>query len=203
MIAIIDYGMGNIHSVRKAMEFMGAETLVARDPADIRSARKLVLPGVGAFDDAMQELEKMGLIPVIKEEIKKKKPFLGICLGMQLLFERSREAKTEKGLGVLRGSVEKFSLPAGMKVPHMGWNQLSLKKKECPLFAGITDSPNVYFCHSYYPQPEDDGVTAATCDYGGEFSCAVWQGTVYGVQFHPEKSQETGLRIIENFVKLC
>jgi len=203
MIAIIDYGMGNIHSVRKAMEYMGADTLVTNKPADIRSAHKMVLPGVGAFDDAMQEMDKRGLTAVIKDEIKRKKPLLGICLGMQLLFEQSQEAKAAKGLGVLRGSVEKFSRGPGLKVPHMGWNQLSLRKKDCPLFAGITDTSYVYFCHSYYPKPDDSGVTAATCDYGQQFSCAVWQDNVYGVQFHPEKSQEVGLRIIKNFIQLC
>lgn len=203
MIAIIDYGMGNIHSVRKAMERMGADTLVTNKPEDIRSALKLVLPGVGAFDDAMQEMDRMGLTAVIKEAIKKKKPLLGICLGMQLLFERSREAKAAKGLGVLRGSVEKFPQRKGLKVPHMGWNQLSLRKNDCPLLSGIAEASYVYFCHSYYPQPDDAGVTAAVCDYGQQFSCAVWQDNVYGVQFHPEKSQEIGLKIIKNFVQLC
>lgn len=201
MIALIDYGMGNIHSVKKALESCGAKVLVTNNPADILSCEKIVLPGVGAFDDAMLELEKQGLVSVIKSEIKTKKPFLGICLGMQLLFENSEEAKTKKGLGILKGRVKRF-LKTSFKVPHMGWNQIKFNP-ECPMFKGMADNSYVYFCHSYYPEPKDKSVNAATCDYGVDFTAGVWQGNVYGVQFHPEKSQVTGLKIIDNFINLC
>jgi len=210
MVAIIDYGMGNIHSVNKALELYGAKTLVTNKPEDIRNCDKAVLPGVGAFDDAMQELKKQGLLTVINTHIKDKKPFLGICLGMQLLFEESEEAKTAKGLGILKGRVKKFAYKKGLKVPHMGWNQLikvksqKLKgKSECPLLKDIPDNSFVYFCHSYYPETRGKNITAAFTNYGGDFSSIVWQDNVYGVQFHPEKSQAIGLKIIENFVHLC
>ncbi len=203
MIAIIDYGMGNIHSVNKALQVCGAQTLVTNKPQDIRTCEKLVLPGVGAFDDAMQELENQGLILVIKEQINAKKAFLGICLGMQLLFENSEEAKYAEGLDILKGTVRKFEPAKDFKVPHMGWNQIEKSKNDCPLLKDIPDNSFVYFCHSYYPKVQDSLVTAATCDYGIDFSCAVWQDNVYGVQFHPEKSQSVGLKMLNNFVKLC
>jgi len=203
MIAIIDYGMGNIHSVNKALQLFGAKTVVTNKSKDIQSAEKAVLPGVGAFDDAVLELEKQGLINTIKEYLKSKKPLLGICLGMQLLFEESQEAVKTKGLGVLKGKVKRFEERKGLKVPHMGWNQLKKVTSECPLLKDIPDSAYLYFCHSYYPQPKDKNVIAATTDYGLEFSSVVWQDNIYGVQFHPEKSQKIGLKIIENFVKLC
>jgi glutamine amidotransferase len=201
VIAVIDYGMGNIHSVKKALELCGANVLVTNNPKEITSCKKIILPGVGAFDDAMLELEKQGLALVIKNEIKRKKPFLGICLGMQLLFERSEEAKVKKGLGILKGEVKKF--PKGsFKVPHMGWNQIKFNS-QCPIFKDMADNPYLYFCHSYYPVPKDKKVTAAECDYGFNFTAGVWQENVYGVQFHPEKSQSAGLKIIDNFAKLC
>ena len=203
MVAIIDYGMGNIHSVNKALELYGAKTLVTNKPGDIRNCDKAVLPGVGAFDDAMQELKKQGLLAVINTHIKDKKPFLGICLGMQLLFEESEEAKTAKGLGILKGRVKRFADKKGLKVPHMGWNQLKKATGACPLLKDISDNTYVYFCHSYYPETRSKNIVAATTDYGGGFASVVWQGNVYGVQFHPEKSQAIGLKIIENFVHLC
>jgi glutamine amidotransferase len=209
MIAIIDYGMGNIHSVNKALEVYGAKTIVTNKPEDIRACEKAVLPGVGAFDDAMQELDKQGLIPALMEHIKNKKPFLGICLGMQLLFEGSEEARSTKGLGIFKGKVRKFEVKKDLKVPHMGWNQLSAFSlqpsalNKCPLLNGISDGSFVYFCHSYYPEPKDKNVIAATCNYGIDFACAVAGDNVYGVQFHPEKSQAIGLKMLENFVRLC
>ncbi len=211
MIAIIDYGMGNIHSVNKALQLYGAETIVTHKPEEILSAEKAVLPGVGAFDDAMIELKNQDLISALKDcVIKNKKPFLGICLGMQLLFEASREAVKSKGLGILKGEVKRFAEKKNLKVPHMGWNQLKKVSrrqgvkvsKECPLLKDIPDNSYVYFCHSYYPEPKDKSIIAATTDYGIEFSSVVWQDNVYGVQFHPEKSQKTGLRILKNFVEL-
>jgi glutamine amidotransferase len=228
MIAIIDYQMGNIHSVRKALESLGAKTRLAHKPGDLASCGKIVLPGVGAFADAMKELNKKGFSEALRAQIRNKKNFLGICLGMQLLFEESQEAKRTKGLGILRGSVEKFRGRPGLKVPHMGWNQLrhaprvlrpALKRTTrnaqrltpnaqrktqdaCPLLKGVPDGSYVYFCHSYYPAPEDRKVIAATTDYGIEFASLVWQENCFGVQFHPEKSQRVGMRILKNFVEL-
>lgn len=201
MIAIIDYGMGNIHSVQKALESQGAETLVTNNPRELDRCDKVVLPGVGAFDDAAQELEKQGLSAAIRESSSGKKIFLGICLGMQLLFEKSEEGNLP-GLGILQGAVKKFPGGKTLKVPHMGWNNLNLRQKNCPLFKDLKDNSYVYFCHSYYPAPQDEKVTAATTSYGVEFAAIVWQDNIYGVQFHPEKSQEIGLKILKNFVQL-
>ncbi len=202
-IAIIDYGMGNIHSVSKAIELCGAKPIVTNKAGQLNSCKKIVLPGVGAFDDAVAELEKLGLISVLKEEIKNKKPFLGICLGMQLLFETSQEAKSKEGLGVLKGQVVKFSAKLGQKVPHMGWNNLEDVSSICSLLKGINVKEQVYFCHSYYPEPVDKDIVAASCDYGVKFACVLARDNIYGVQFHPEKSQTAGLKIIKNFVELC
>jgi glutamine amidotransferase len=203
MIAIIDYGMGNIHSVQKALQLSGAQTLVTNKPDEIQACQKVILPGVGAFGDAMLELKKQGLVVVLKDEINQKKPFLGICLGMQLLFKESQEAKGSSGLGVLKATVKRFQEKRGFKIPHIGWNQLKIIKPACPILKGIEDNSYVYFCHSYYPQNQDTEVTAATTDYGGDFTSVVWKDNLYGVQFHPEKSQDTGLRILKNFVELC
>jgi glutamine amidotransferase len=202
MITIVDYGMGNIHSVQKALESFGAEVRVTNKPEDISTSEKIVLPGVGAFADAILELKKQDLITCLVEHIKQKKKFLGICLGMQLLFESSQEAKDIRGLSILKGRVEKFENKTGFKVPHIGWNQLKIKKQTCPLLKNITDNTYVYFCHSYYPQPKDINAIAATTDYGIEFASMVWQDNVFGVQFHPEKSQTVGLKILQNFVAL-
>jgi len=202
MIAIIDYGMGNIHSVQKALESMGAQTFVTNKPEDIKACDKAVLPGVGAFGDAMAEIEKQKLGRVIKEHIKKNKAFLGICLGMHLLFDSSEESPGIKGLSILKGTVKKFQPQNTMKVPHMGWNQLRKVTGECPLFKEMPDNSYVYFCHSYYPEPKDTSVIAATTDYVIDFTSIVWKDNVYGVQFHPEKSQSAGLKMLENFVKL-
>lgn len=209
MIAIIDYGMGNIHSVRKALEVMGAKTCVTNSAQEIAQCQKIVLPGVGAFGDAMRELKARKLIGVIKAHILQKKPFLGICLGMHLLFEKSEESPSVTGLGIVKGQVKRFSAKKGLKVPHMGWNQLNIvpcsKFKlagHCPLLENVKDNSFVYFCHSYYPAPKDSRVSAALTEYGNGFTSVVWQDNVYGAQFHPEKSQEVGLRMIKNFVEL-
>ena len=201
-IAIIDYGMGNIHSVQKALESFKAETIVTNKPEIIRNCDKVVLPGVGAFDDAIQELKKQNIIPALLNHIKEKKPFLGICLGLQFLFEASEEAPAVKGLGVLKGKVVKFQNKKGFKVPHMGWNQLK-KEAVCPLLKDVTDNAYVYFCHLYYPQPADRKIIAATTNYLTDFAAVVWKDNLFGVQFHPEKSQEVGLKMIKNFVEIC
>jgi len=202
MIAIVDYGMGNIHSVNKALELYGADTIVTNKHKDIQAADKAILPGVGAFDDAISELQKQGLITTLKTHIKNKKPLLGICLGMQLLFEASEEAKKSKGLGVLKGTVRRFKEKDGIKVPHMGWNQLNCQASVCSLLKDIPDKSYVYFCHSYYPKPDNQKIIAATTDYGINFASVVWQDNVYGTQFHPEKSQIVGLKMLKNFVEL-
>ena len=203
MIAIIDYAMGNLRSVENAFLHSGAKDVCITSSAkDLDKADKIVLPGVGAFDDAMSELEKQGLVSVIKEQIAQKKPFLGICLGLQLLLETSQEAKINNGLGILKGQVVKFSAKSGQKVPHMGWNDLKVVVLDCPLLNGISGDEQVYFCHSYYPAPVEARTVAATTEYGVDFASVVWLDNVYGVQFHPEKSQDVGMRILKNFIVL-
>ena len=199
MIAILDYGMGNIHSVSKAIALSGARVKVTDKQQDVISADKVVLPGVGAFSDAMQGLKDRGLIEPILDSINKGKYFLGICLGMQLLFKQSQEAERIRGLCVFEGLVKRFDLE-GLKVPHIGWNQLRFSN--CKLLKGISSGANVYFCHSYYVEPADKDVVAATTDYGIDFCSVVEQENVFGVQFHPEKSQSIGLKILKNFVEL-
>lgn len=202
-IAIIDYGMGNIHSVAKSIQVCGVEPIITNKKTEISLADKIILPGVGAFDDAMLELKKLDLVDIILQQINRKKPFLGICLGMQLLLESSQEAKNNPGLGILAGQVVKFSSASGVKVPHMGWNDCQVVANDCLLLSGTSGNGQVYFCHSYYPEPSDKSVIAATSNYGVEFACVLHKDNVYGVQFHPEKSQALGLKIIKNFVNLC
>jgi len=203
MIAIIDYGMGNIHSVKKALESFRAKTIIADTASALLDSDKAILPGVGAFDDAILTMNKNGLTAAISDFIKSNRPFLGICLGMQILFEKSQEAKKTKGLGILKGGVVRFPEKKRFKIPQMGWNQLNITAPDCPLLKGIQDKSFVYFCHSYYPAPDKKSVSAATTDYAAKFSSVVWEKNVYGVQFHPEKSQKTGLNMIENFINLC
>jgi len=203
MIAIIDYGMGNLRSVQKAFEKVGFEALVTSDPKVVLEAERVVLPGVGAFRDCMRNLEEGGFIEPILRVISEGRPFLGICLGLQLLFTESEEFGLHRGLDIIPGRVVRF--PDGMKegdeelkVPHMGWNQLSLKR--CPpALAGIPDGSHFYFVHSYYVEPDDPAVVATTTDYGGDFCSSVWRDNIFATQFHPEKSQEKGLAILKNF----
>jgi len=203
MIGIINYGMGNIHSVQKALEYLGAKTRVTDKPSELKDCDKIVLPGVGAFDDAMKVLQEKGISLVLADYIRDKKAFLGICLGMQLLFNESREASFFKGLGILGGTVERFVFKDhDLKVPHMGWNRLIVRNKACPLFDGIKNNSYVYFCHSYYAKPEDPAINAAVTSYGDDFTSVVWKDNIYGVQFHPEKSQDVGMKMLKNFVEI-
>lgn len=199
-VVIIDYDSGNLRSVQKALEFVGAKTKITQSADDISKADKLVLPGVGAFAVAMEKLMALSLIEPITKFIKSDKPFLGICLGLQLLFSSSQEAKGLKGLDIFKGSVDKFK---GVKVPHIGWNQLSKNSKNsCQLFEGIDDGANMYFCHSYFVNPDDKSIIASKTEYGADFVSAVSRGNTFGVQFHPEKSQRMGLNILESFLKI-
>ena len=203
MIAIIDYGMGNLRSVQKGFERVGCEAVVTADPKVVLEAEKVVLPGVGAFPDCMRNLEQGGFIEPLLRVIREGRPFLGICLGLQLLFTESEEFGVHKGLDVIPGRVARF--PEGMteqgealKVPHMGWNQLAVKRRPS-VFEGIEEGTNVYFVHSYYVAPEDQGVIATTTTYGIEFCSSIWKDNIVATQFHPEKSQQKGLTILKNF----
>ena len=204
MIAIIDYGVGNLFSVEKAFAALGAEAKITNNPAEIKKKEKLVLPGVGAFGDCMKNLEDSGLIPLLKEEVAAGKPLLGICVGLQILFDGSEESPEAKGLGLIPGQVKRIQAE-GLKVPHMGWNRLHIAepRQEKDLFAGLAqDREYVYFVHSYYAVPADKKVITATTNYGGEVTAAVQFDNIFATQFHPEKSGDVGLRIIDNFCKL-
>ncbi len=200
MIAIIDYDAGNIKSVEKAIEFLGHECIVTRDREELLKADKVILPGVGAFGDAMEKLENYGLVDVIHEVVNKGTPFLGICLGLQLIFDESEEAPGVKGLGLLRGKIVKF--PEGeLKVPQIGWNSLHLIN-DGKLFKNIKEGSYVYFVHSYYLKAEDESVVKATSEYMITFHASVESGNVFACQFHPEKSSDVGLAILKNFVEM-
>jgi glutamine amidotransferase len=235
MIAVIDYGMGNLRSVEKALERVGAKVKVTSRPKDIAVCDKLVLPGVGAFGDAMRELKKLRLVEPIKDAIKEGKQFLGLCLGMQLLFDKSDEAPGVKGLGMLEGEVKRFNFsqytirntPYAVKVPHMGWNSIDknskfkvqisklkiqisklkaqnskLRAQSRDILKAVEDGAYVYFVHSYYVVPKDKNIILTTTDYSIRFASGICKDNVYGFQFHPEKSQDTGLKILKNFIKL-
>lgn len=203
MIAIIDYGMGNLRSVQKGFEKVGFEAVVTADPKVVLEAEKVVLPGVGAFRDCMRNLEQGGFVEPVLKVIREGRPFLGICVGMQLLFTDSVEFGLYKGLDIFPGHVLRF--PEGMieqgealKVPHMGWNQLAITRRP-PAFADLAEAASVYFVHSYYVKPDDESVVAATTTYGIDFCAAIWRDNVVATQFHPEKSQAVGLGILKNF----
>jgi len=198
MIAIIDYGMGNLRSVQKGMERAGFDAVVTRDVGQIQAARGVVLPGVGAFSACMENLAKFGLVEPIRELVRRKKPFLGICLGFQLLFSESEEFGKQKGLDLFTGKVLGFSRSAELKVPHMGWNSL-VKKQDSPFLDGISTGDYVYFVHSFYVAPKDSSIVATTTEYGESFASSIATDTLFACQFHPEKSQELGLRILANF----
>lgn len=201
LIAIIDYGVGNLASVQNAFRQVGYETLITSQPEQILKAERVVLPGVGAFADGMASLRKSGLDQVVYELVKREIPLLGVCLGMQMLFTDSEEDGIHNGLNLIPGRVRRFDLPSGYKVPHMGWNQISVRP-DSRLFKGIPDHSYFYFVHSYYTQPENMDVSAAQSHYGIEFTCAVETGNVMGAQFHPEKSGRLGLAVLRNFGEL-
>lgn len=202
MIAMIDYDAGNIKSVEKALHKLGQETVITRDRELLLKADKVILPGVGAFGDAMGHLKEYGLVEVIHEIVEKKTPFLGICLGLQLLFERSDEAPGVEGLGILKGEILRIPDKEGLKIPHMGWNSLELQN-DGRLFKGIEGNPYVYFVHSYYLKAEEEGIVKAVTEYSTRIHASVEKDNVFACQFHPEKSSETGLHILKNFAELA
>ncbi len=199
MIAIIDYGMGNLRSVTNAFRRLDAPIMITSDASTVREAAGLVLPGVGAFGKCMENLRNSGLIDVIKEAIAAGKPYLGICLGMQILLDSSEEAPGVEGMSVIRGRVVRFK--GDMKIPHMGWNNVEIAKPS-PMFDGVADGSYFYFVHSYYPSPEEP-VTATFTDYGGRFTSALQKENIFACQYHPEKSQAIGMQLLRNFVRLC
>jgi glutamine amidotransferase len=201
MVVVVDYGMGNLRSVQKGFEKVGAPAVISRDPEMVRNAETLVLPGVGAFPECMKNLTRYDLVEPILEFLRSGRPFLGICLGLQLLFDESEEFGTHEGLKVIRGRVKAFDRHMGLKIPHMGWNRV-FYSKQTPLFRGIRDGSFFYFVHSFYVVPDDASETAGEAEYGIRFSCAVSRDSVFAVQFHPEKSQKIGLRVLENFASL-
>ena len=201
-VVIVDYGMANLRSVQKAFERVGAAAEVTSDADVIERAEKLVLPGVGAFQDAIGRLRETGLAHTIARHIESGRPFLGICLGLQMLFTRGHEDGLHAGMDLYRGEVVHFTPTPGLKIPHMGWNTLRLTKPDCPLFAGLPADPAVYFVHSYYAAPAERSLVAAEADYPTPFCAAIWKDNVYATQFHPEKSQEVGLTMLRNFARL-
>ncbi len=193
--------MGNLRSVQKALEKVGHTAILTSDPSEVARAERIVLPGVGASADALRAVRERGLEAPLKEAVLADKPFLGICLGLQMLFETSYEDGEHRGLGLLPGKVVRFDLPKALKVPHMGWNQIRFKQRP-PIFEGIDEGAYFYFVHAYHVVPTDESVIATTTDYGGPFCSAVWRNRLFATQFHPEKSQTLGLRVLKNFAEL-
>jgi glutamine amidotransferase len=203
MIALLDYGSGNLRSVHKALLKVGADVRVVQSPAGLKDAHAVVLPGVGAFDDCIHALRKQELLEASRDFIQTGKPFLGICVGYQALFEKSEEFNScAAGLGVFGGKVVRFSTTNGLKIPQIGWNQLEVVKPECPLFRGVASGSYVYFVHSFFPRPADESIVATRTEYGESFASSVWRDNVFATQFHPEKSQKVGLQLLSNFVEL-
>lgn len=201
MVAIIDYGAGNLQSVKKALDYLGYDSVITQDKEIIRCASHVILPGVGSFGDAMESIKERGLEDTIKNAANGEKPFLGICLGLQLLFESSDESEGVQGLGIFKGNIVSIPKDNGLKVPHMGWNSIDLKQNN-GIFKDIDNDSYFYFVHSYYLKNADKEVVAATTEYGVEIQCAVQKGLVCATQFHPEKSSEVGLRLLKNFMSL-
>ena len=204
MIAIIDYGVGNLFSLRASLEKIGAEATLTSDEDIIRSADKIILPGVGAFEDAAKKLFTSGMADIILRETAKGKPLMGICLGMQLLFDKSYEFGVHDGLGLIKGEVKPLAgyIPDTLKIPQMGWNSLKITQPDCPIFKYSRDGDFVYFVHSYYGCCETPSDMSASCEYGRDVTAAVWKDNVFGCQFHPEKSSEAGLRILKAFAEI-
>ena len=203
MIALIDYGSGTLRSVWKALVNVGGDVRIVEHPRELADARAVVLPGVGAFDDCLLALQRQELLAGVRDFIGTGRPFLGICVGYQALFEKSEEFNScAPGLGIFPGKVVRFSGQGGVKVPQIGWNQLEIVRPDCPLYRGIASGSYVYFVHSYYPQPVDDTIVATRTSYGETFASSVWRDNVFATQFHPEKSQQVGLRLLRNFVDL-
>ena len=204
MIALLDYGAGNLRSVEKALRFVGGDVELVQSPDGMKDASAVVLPGVGAFDDCVNAMQRQELLAASRKFIETGRPFLGICVGYQAMFERSEEFDSRAtGLGLFAGSVVRFPDGQGLKIPQIGWNQIEIDQPDCPLFEGVENGSHVYFVHSFYPQPEDDSIAACRTTYGVEFASAIWRDNVYATQFHPEKSQKVGLTILENFVRLA
>ena len=201
MIAMIDYDAGNIKSVEKALQKLGADVVITKEPEVILAAEKVILPGVGAFGDAMHNLHKFGLVEVIHQVVEKGTPFLGICLGLQLLFERSDESPEAEGLGILKGEILRIPEAEGLKIPHMGWNSLHLQNNG-RLFKGLKEEDYVYFVHSYYLKAEEQDIVKATTDYSVNIHASVEKDNVFACQFHPEKSSDVGMQILKNFIEL-
>ena len=208
MIALIDYGVGNLYSVEKALNFVGADVKLTSDAADLKRADKMVLPGVGAFGDCMKNLQATGMIPTILEQILMHKPLLGICVGLQILFEGSEESPEIRGLGVFKGEVKKIRA-GNLKIPHMGWNSIKIGRKDnlvkfgaSKILAGLSDGNYFYFVHSYHAVPSNENLITATTDYGENVTAAVELGNIFATQFHPEKSGDVGLQVLKNFVEL-
>lgn len=201
-VAIIDYGMGNLRSVQKAIEKVGSSAIITSDAREIAGADRVILPGVGAFRDAIAALHQHDLVTCINDVIESDRPLLGICLGLQLLFETSYEDGEFEGLGIIPGKVRKFDIDPELKVPHMGWNQLPVRTPDTPLYADVADDAWVYFVHSYFVDPTDSNCVATETDYGGLFASSVRINNLFATQFHPEKSQAAGLQILKNFVSL-
>ena len=203
MIALLDYGAGNLRSVEKALRFVGGNVRLVQSPDGMKNASAVVLPGVGAFDDCVNAMQRQELLEATRGFIGTGRPFLGICIGYQALFEQSEEFDScATGLGLFAGKVVRFPDGQGLKVPQIGWNQIEIVQPECPVFRGVENGSHVYFVHSFYPQPEDDSIAATRTTYGVDFISAVWRENVFATQFHPEKSQKVGLKILENFVNL-
>jgi glutamine amidotransferase len=204
VIGLLDYGSGNLRSVQKALQRVGADVRLVTRPEEMRDARAVVLPGVGAFDDCVNAMKRQELFDATRQFIQSGRPVLGICVGYQALFERSEEFNScAAGLGIFAGKVVRFTEQPGLKIPQMGWNRIELLKPDCPLFRGVASGSYVYFVHSYFPKPSDASLIATRTSYGEDFASSVWKHNVFATQFHPEKSQAIGLKILENFVALA
>jgi glutamine amidotransferase len=204
VIALIDYGSGNLRSAHKALVQVGANVRIVKRPEEMANARAVVLPGVGAFDDCVNALQKQELLEASRKFIQSGRPFLGICVGYQALFEKSEEFNScAAGLGIFRGKVVRFAEKPGLKIPQIGWNRIELANGDCPMFRGIPSGSFVYFVHSFFPRPDDQSIVASRTTHGEAFASSVWRDNVYATQFHPEKSQKVGLQLLKNFVELA